>query len=39
VGDLTLDPAARTVRRGTTPISLTAKEFAILEYFMRHPAR
>ena len=38
VGDLTLDPAARTVRRGTTPISLTAKEFAILEYFMRHPA-
>jgi two-component system OmpR family response regulator len=39
VGDLTLDPAARTVRRGTTPIGLTAKEFAILEYFMRHPAQ
>ena len=38
VGDLTLDPAARTARRRTTQISLTAKEFAILEYFMRHPA-
>ena len=39
VGDLTLDPAARTVRRGSTPIALAAKEFAILEYFMRHPAQ
>jgi two-component system OmpR family response regulator len=39
VGDLTLDPAARTVCRGSTPISLAAKEFAILEYFMRHPAQ
>src|SRR5260221_8316038 len=39
VGDLQLDPAARTVRRGGTPISLAAKEFAILEYFMRHPGQ
>ena len=39
VGDLTLDPAARTVCRGSTPIVLAAKEFAILEYFMRHPAQ
>jgi two-component system, OmpR family, response regulator len=39
VGDLVLDPAARTVRRGHTAISLAAKEFAILEYFMRHPAQ
>jgi len=39
VGDLTLDPAARTVCRGSTPIALAAKEFAILEYFMRHPAQ
>lgn len=38
-GDLQLDPAARTVRRGGTPISLAAKEFAILEYFMRHPGQ
>src|SRR5260370_476471 len=39
VGDLQLDPAARTVRRGGTPISLAAKEFAIIEYFMRHPGQ
>lgn len=36
-GDLLLDPAARTVHRADTSISLTAKEFAVLEYFMRHP--
>jgi two-component system OmpR family response regulator len=39
VGDLMLDPAARSVRRGSTAISLAAKEFAILEYFMRHPGQ
>jgi two-component system OmpR family response regulator len=37
VGDLHLDPAARTVRRGDTDISLSAKEFALLETFMRRP--
>ena len=37
VGDLVLDPAARTVCRAGSPIRLTAKEFAVLEYFMRHP--
>jgi two-component system, OmpR family, response regulator len=37
VGDLVLDPATRTVQRGDAPIVLTAKEFALLEYFMRHP--
>ncbi len=36
---LTLDPAARAVRRGETPIELSAKEFALLEYFMRHPGQ
>src|SRR5262249_34684540 len=36
VGDLVLDPAARAVQRGEQPISLTAKEFALLEYLMRH---
>lgn len=36
-GDLTLDPAARRVRRGDADIELTAKEFALLEYFLRHP--
>jgi two-component system OmpR family response regulator len=37
VGDLRLDPAARTVHRNGIPVSLTAKEFAVLEYLMRHP--
>jgi len=36
-GDLALDPATRRVRREGRPIELTAKEFALLEYFMRHP--
>jgi two-component system, OmpR family, response regulator len=37
VGDLVLDPAGRTVSRGGTPIALSAKEFALLETFMRRP--
>jgi two-component system, OmpR family, response regulator len=37
VGDLELDPATRAVRRAGQLITLTAKEFALLEYFMRHP--
>jgi two-component system, OmpR family, response regulator len=37
VGDLALDPAARTVRRGDRRIELTTKEFALLELFMRSP--
>ncbi len=36
-GDLELDPASRQVRRGRTEISLTAKEYALLEAFLRHP--
>ena len=39
VGDLTLDPLTRTVRRGEQFITLTNKEFSILEYLMRHPDR
>ncbi len=35
--DLVLDPATHTVRRGGQPIGLTAKEFSLLEYLMRHP--
>ncbi|MDX6495208.1 MAG: two-component system, OmpR family, response regulator [Gaiellales bacterium] len=35
-GDLRLDPAARTVERGGTSIDLTSKEFALLEYLIRH---
>jgi len=37
--DLVLDPARRTVSRGGEKLDLTAKEFAILEYFMRNPER
>jgi two-component system OmpR family response regulator len=37
VGDLRLDPACREVRRGDVLIELTAREFSLLEYFMRHP--
>jgi two-component system, OmpR family, response regulator len=36
VGDLELDPARFEVRRKGQVLVLTAKEFAILEYFMRH---
>lgn len=37
VGDLELDPAARTVRRGGAEIALSAREFALLSAFMRRP--
>ena len=37
VGDLRLDPATREVRRGDRPIALTAREFSLLECFMRRP--
>ena len=34
-GDLTLDPATREVRRGEDEISLTPREFALLEFLLR----
>jgi two-component system OmpR family response regulator len=37
VGDLTLNPATKEVARGGTAIDLSAKEFALLEAFMRQP--
>lgn len=37
VGDLRLDPATREVTRGSMPIELSAKEFGLLETFMRRP--
>jgi two-component system, OmpR family, response regulator len=37
VGDLRLDPASRQVWRADTEIGLSAKEFALLETFMRRP--
>ena len=39
VADLTLDPARRLVHRSGDKIELTTKEFALLDYFMRHPGR
>ncbi len=37
VGDLTLDPVGKKVRRGEREIKLTAKEFRLLAYLMSHP--
>jgi len=37
VGSLTLDPAARRVWRDGKEVALPAKEFALLEIFMRRP--
>jgi two-component system, OmpR family, response regulator len=39
VGDLRLDPATRRVWRGEAEIHLSAKEFALLETFMRRPGQ
>ncbi|HTJ34594.1 MAG TPA: response regulator transcription factor [Dactylosporangium sp.] len=36
-GDLRLDPVQRRVTRGTDEISVTAREFALLEFMLRHP--
>ncbi|AHH17928.1 putative two-component system response regulator [Nocardia nova SH22a] len=37
VGDLSLDPARHRVHRGEQLVELTPREFAVLEYLMRHP--
>lgn len=39
VADLVLDTGSREVQRGGAPIELTPKEYAVLEYLMRHPGR
>ncbi len=39
VGDLTADPATHRVERAGKSIVLTAKEYALLEYFMRNSDR
>lgn len=39
IGDLVLDPASHQVERAGDSVSLTAKEYALLEYFMRNPNR
>jgi DNA-binding response OmpR family regulator len=37
VGDVELDPVRFVATRAGAPLTLTVKEFALLEYFMRHP--
>jgi two-component system OmpR family response regulator len=37
VGDLVVDPATHAVSRGGSPVELTAREFAVLEFMARHP--
>ncbi|MDP9242159.1 MAG: response regulator transcription factor [Actinomycetota bacterium] len=37
VADVVLDPASRTVTRSGTPVELSGREFALLEFLMRHP--
>jgi two-component system, OmpR family, response regulator len=39
VGDLRLDPATRQAWRGKIEVELSAKEFAVLETFMRRPGQ
>src|SRR3954447_242902 len=39
VGDIRLDPATRSASRNGTAVDLSAKEFALLETFMRSPGR
>lgn len=36
LADLELDPLTRSARRGESPIALTAREFELLEYLLRH---
>ncbi len=39
VADLVIDPFSRDVRRGNREITLTQKEYALLEYLARHAGR
>ena len=39
IGDLTLDTASQTAKRGSRTISLTAKEYALLEFLARNAGR
>jgi two-component system response regulator MprA len=39
VGNLALDPTTGEVRRGRRKLALTQREFAVLQYFMRHPGK
>jgi two-component system copper resistance phosphate regulon response regulator CusR len=39
LGDLALDPVTREARRGRRRIELTAREYSLLDYFLRQPGR
>jgi two-component system, OmpR family, response regulator len=39
VGDVTLDPATRTVTVSEDPVLLTPREFGLLEYLLRRPGQ
>ncbi len=39
IGDLEMDLEAKSVRRGNKSIALTVKEFALLEYLLRHKGK
>ena len=39
VGDLSLDPLSRQVKRGSRDIALTQREYALLEYLMKNAGR
>jgi DNA-binding response OmpR family regulator len=39
MGGLRLDTAARTIAVNSQPLTMTSKEFAILEYFLHNPGR
>jgi DNA-binding response OmpR family regulator len=39
IADLVLDPATHEVTRNGNPISLTSKEYRLLDYFMRRPGQ
>jgi two-component system, OmpR family, response regulator len=38
-GDITLNPATHEVELAGAPVALTPREYALLEYFLRHPDR
>jgi two-component system OmpR family response regulator len=39
VGDVALDPSGHVVTRAGQPVELSAREFALLEFLMRHPGQ
>lgn len=39
VGELILDPSTSTLHAGTNSVTLSAQEFRLMAYFMRHPGQ